>query len=403
VLRNGARFYVDHAHPEYAAPETASARDAALWDKAGERVALAAVRALAATPGGPDVGLYKNNTDGKGASYGMHENYLVDRAVPFEDLVAFITPFLVTRQIFAGSGRVGLGQRGQEPGFQLSQRADFIEAEVGLETTLRRPIVNTRDEPHADPRRWRRLHVIVGDATMMEVATYLRVGATSLVLAALEAGAWGGGFLAQVRLAAPVPAFWEVSRDLGVNRPLALASGETATAVSIQRRYLDLVARLGGGGVEMADLTGRWARLLDGLERDPLSAAREVEWVAKYRLLAALAAREAAGWASPKVAAADLQWTDIRPERSLAGKVAAAGATEALFTESEVARAVSAPPRDTRAWERGRAVAEGGGRTLSANWDSFTAVAADDAVPHRHFLPDPADDAVPHGHSSPDL
>ncbi|HWS57079.1 MAG TPA: proteasome accessory factor PafA2 family protein, partial [Actinotalea sp.] len=182
ILTNGARLYVDHAHPEYSSPEVTNPRDAVVWDAAGERVMLASVRALTANPAMPDVVLYKNNVDGKGASYGTHENYLVDRAVPFEQIVAHLTPFLVTRQVFAGAGRVGLGPTGQGAGFQLSQRADYIEAEVGLETTLRRPIVNTRDEPHADRSRWRRLHLILGDATLLEVSTFLRLGTTSVVL-----------------------------------------------------------------------------------------------------------------------------------------------------------------------------------------------------------------------------
>ncbi|MDR1152963.1 MAG: proteasome accessory factor PafA2 [Bifidobacteriaceae bacterium] len=427
VLGNGARLYVDHAYPEYSAPEVTSARDAAIWDAAGERIVLEAIRMLAATPDGPDIGLYKNNTDGKGASYGTHENYLVDRAVPFDSLVAFMTPFLVTRQVFTGSGRVGLGQHGTEPGFQLSQRADFIEAEVGLETTLHRPIVNTRDEPHADPHRWRRLHVIVGDATVMDIATYLRVGTTCLVLTALESGAWDQAFLDRVRLADPVAGFHQVSRDLSVSRPLALASGGVATALDIQRAYLALATAAAGSatsgmapesresagdaapatsaagppgaseaGAEAADLLARWASILDRLARDPLGTAGEVEWAAKYRLLAALADREPAGWASPRVAAAGLQWTDIRPERSLAARMAAAGAIQVLASEQDVAAAVTTPPRTTRAWARGQAVAKGTPEVWAANWDSVTlaAPAADDA-PRLIDLADPWAHAAP--------
>lgn len=216
ILTNGARLYVDHAHPEYSSPEVTGPRDAVLWDRAGEQVMLASVRALAQVPALPDVALYKNNVDGKGATYGTHENYLVERAVPFIDLARWITPFLVTRQVFTGSGRVGLGQRGERAGYQLSQRADYVEAEVGLETTLRRPIVNTRDEPHADPERWRRLHVIVGDANLLEVATYLKLGTTSLVLWLIERVADGSapGLAAELdalALADPVTAMQEVS------------------------------------------------------------------------------------------------------------------------------------------------------------------------------------------------
>src|SRR6187431_2164180 len=234
----------EYEDPEYSSPEVTNPLDAVRWDRAGERVMLASVRALASTAALPDVALYKNNVDGKGATYGMHENYLVDRAVPFHDLAARLIPFFVTRQAFTGAGRVGLGQRGEEPGFQLSQRADYIEAEIGLETTLRRPIVNTRDEPHADPDRWRRLHVIIGDATMLEVATYLRLGTASLVLwlierAVAEGGA--GGALALVdRLALrdPVAAVHTVSHDLTLTARLELTDGRRLTALEIQQEYL---------------------------------------------------------------------------------------------------------------------------------------------------------------------
>src|SRR5215207_7749667 len=189
ILTNGARLYVDHAHPEYSTPEVTNPRDIVLWDKAGEQVMAEAARRAASIPGNPTIQLYKNNTDGKGASYGSHENYLMDRKTPFIDIVRGLVPFFVTRQVFAGSGRVGIGVEGRTDGFQLSQRADFFEVEVGLETTLKRPIINTRDEPHADADKYRRLHVIIGDANLSELSTYLKVGTTSLVLALIEAKA----------------------------------------------------------------------------------------------------------------------------------------------------------------------------------------------------------------------
>src|ERR1700712_2398728 len=185
ILTNGARLYVDHAHPEYSSPECTNPRDVVLWDKAGEQVALDACR-FASNPGEPDIVLYKNNTDNKGASYGSHENYLMRRSTPFGDIVRHLTPFFVSRQVVCGAGRVGIGQDGRRHGFQISQRADYFEVEVGLETTLKRPIINTRDEPHADPGKYRRLHVIIGDANQAEVSTYLKVGTTSLVLAMIE-------------------------------------------------------------------------------------------------------------------------------------------------------------------------------------------------------------------------
>src|SRR3954464_7138186 len=170
ILTNGARLYVDHAHPEYSTPECTNPRDIVLWDKAGERVRAEAARRAATIPGALPIHLYKNNTDNKGASYGAHENYLMRRSTPFADIVTYLTPFFVTRQIVCGAGRVGIGQDGSGPGFQLSQRADFFEVEVGLETTLKRPIINTRDEPHADADKYRRLHVIIGDANLAEIS-----------------------------------------------------------------------------------------------------------------------------------------------------------------------------------------------------------------------------------------
>ena len=182
ILTNGARLYVDHAHPEYSTPEVTTPLDIVRWDKAGEQVMLDASRRAGQLPGGAPIMLYKNNTDNKGASYGAHENYLMRRSTPFGDIVRHLTPFFVSRQVVCGAGRVGIGQDGREQGFQISQRADFFEVEVGLETTLKRPIINTRDEPHADPEKYRRLHVIIGDANLAEVSTYLKVGTTALVL-----------------------------------------------------------------------------------------------------------------------------------------------------------------------------------------------------------------------------
>ena len=188
ILPNGARLYVDHAHPEYSTPEVTNPRDAVLWDRAGVNVMNTAADAAAAAPGGERILLYKNNTDNKGASYGCHENYLMRRTTPFADVVRHLTPFFISRQVFTGAGRLGIGQEGETSAFQLSQRADFFEVEVGLETTLKRPIINTRDEPHADPEKYRRLHVIVGDANMSDTATFLKMGTTAIVLGMIEDG-----------------------------------------------------------------------------------------------------------------------------------------------------------------------------------------------------------------------
>jgi len=389
ILTNGARLYVDHAHPEYSSPEVTGPLDGVRWDRAGEIVMLASVRALAQNPALPEVALYKNNVDGKGATYGTHENYLVERAVPFADLARRITPFFVTRQVFTGAGRVGIGQRGETPGFQLSQRADYIEAEVGLETTLRRPIVNTRDEPHADPARWRRLHVIIGDANMVQPATYLKLGTTSLVLWLLEQGLPGaGGEAAAAALVAidrlaltdPVGAVHTVSHDVTLTARLDLVDGRRLTALEIQHEYLGAVRAALGlelpapkelPDAETGDVLARWVSILDRLGTDPASCAHEVEWLAKLRLLEGLRRRDHLPWDHPRLAAVDLQWSDLRPERGLYFRLLEAGAIERMVDEDSAERAAVHPPADTRAYFRGEALARYSGHISAASWDSI--------------------------------
>src|SRR6195952_4933597 len=235
ILTNGARLYVDHAHPEYSAPEVTDPLDAVIWDKAGERVMEAAARHVASVPGAAKLQLYKNNVDGKGASYGTHENYLMSRQTPFSAVIAGLTPFLVSRQVVTGSGRVGIGPAGDEPGFQLTQRADYIEVEVGLETTLKRGIINPRDEPHADADKYRRLHVIIGDANLAEVATYLKVGTTALVLDLIEAQALAPG----LALEEPVQALQAISHDPSLTHRIRLRDGRQMTAIEMQLLYLE--------------------------------------------------------------------------------------------------------------------------------------------------------------------
>lgn len=376
ILTNGARLYVDHAHPEYSSPEVTNPRDAVCWDIAGEQI-MALAAGEVATQMGVDIRLYKNNVDGKGASYGTHENFLVDRAVPFSVIVELLTAFLVTRTVFTGSGRVGLGATGQLPGFQLSQRADYMEAEVGLETTLRRPIVNTRDEPHADRARWRRLHLIIGDANLFETATYLKLGTTSAVLWVLEHLAEQPGLqadLAALRLKDPVACVAQVSRDLSLTAPLELADGRHLTALDIQRGYLEVVRRAFAAAAstdaDTEDVLERWADVLTRLGQDRDSCARDVEWVAKLRLLEGLRRRDNLDWDHPRLRALDLQWSDVSPARSIYHRLRAAGAVDTLVSTEATVRAVAHPPRDTRAYFRGEVMARFAPVISAASWDS---------------------------------
>jgi proteasome accessory factor A len=372
ILINGARLYVDHAHPEYSSPEVVTPLDLVRWDKAGERVMLEATRLAAQLPQGQAIVLYKNNTDNKGASYGAHENYLMRRSTPFADIVRHLTPFFVSRQVVCGAGRVGIGQDGRTQGFQVSQRADFFEVEVGLETTLKRPIINTRDEPHADPDVHRRLHVIIGDANLAEVSTYLKVGTTALVLAMIE-----DGFIdADLSVDGPVAALRAVSHDPTLTHLVTLKDGRRLTAVQLQRVYLELAhayvdERL-GGDVDAAtkDVLVRWGSVLDRLERDPFECAGELDWVAKYALLRQYQERDGLDWDDAKLHLIDLQYSDIRPEKGLYHRLVAAGRIERLLTDEQVAAAVHEPPEDTRAYFRGRCIEKFADSVAAASWDS---------------------------------
>ncbi len=376
VLTNGARYYVDHAHPEYSSPECADPLSLVLYDKAGEEVLRRSMRAAAHVfPGTPPVVVYKNNSDGKGNSYGCHENYLVDRSVPFAKIAAAVVPHFVTRQIFTGAGKVGAETTAVDKSkvtYQISQRAEFFEEVIGLETTLKRPIVNTRDEPHADPRRFRRLHVIVGDANLSEVATLLKVGTTALVLSMVEDDVAPHRDLTP---ADPVRAMHQVSTDLTLGRPLTMADGSTATALAVQwelyttaRKYADHhgLEPLGGDDVGEQVLQ-RWEAVLHGLEQDPSTLSRQLDWVAKLRIVEGYRERHGCEWGDSRLSAVDLQYHDLRPERSLYALVG----MERLVDDAAVAAAVTTPPRDTRAWFRGQCLARWPESVVTANWDSL--------------------------------
>ncbi|WP_375488769.1 depupylase/deamidase Dop [uncultured Jatrophihabitans sp.] len=373
ILPNGARLYVDHAHPEYSSPEVTNPLDAVRWDKAGELVMLESARRLPTMPGvEAPINLYKNNTDNKGASYGAHENYLCSRDTPFAALVRHLIPFFVTRQVICGAGRVGLGQDGRTAGFQISQRADFFEVEVGLETTLKRPIVNTRDEPHSDADRYRRLHVIIGDANLSEISTYLKVGTTALVLAMIE-----DDFLAaDLAIAQPIRELHSVSHDPGLRHTIALADGRTITALELQGEYLDRARKYvddrQGDDVDpqTADVLARWESLLTRLRSDAFSAAQELDWVAKLRLLEGYRDRDSLDWDAPRLQLVDLQYSDVRPEKGLYNRLVSRGAMQTLLPAGAAEDAVHTPPADTRAYFRGECLRRYGQAVAAASWDS---------------------------------
>jgi proteasome accessory factor A len=373
ILPNGARLYVDHAHPEYSTPEVTSPLDVVKWDKAGELVMAEAARRVASMPGvNTTINLYKNNTDNKGASYGAHENYLMSRATPFAAIVRHLVPFFVSRQVICGAGRVGIGQDGRTAGFQLSQRADFFEVEVGLETTLKRPIINTRDEPHADADRYRRLHVIIGDANLSEISTYLKVGITSLVLAMIE-----DGFLPDdLTIAQPVRELHEVSHDPALAHEIRLTDGRRLTALQLQGEYLDrsrkfIDDRYGNDADDQTrDVLDRWESVLSKLQADPMQLADELDWVAKLRLLNGYRDRDGLDWDSSRLQLIDLQYADVRPEKGLYHRLVARGAMQTLLPPDAAAAAVANPPEDTRAFFRGECLRRYGPSVAAASWDS---------------------------------
>jgi len=369
VLANGGRLYVDGAHPEYSTPECTTARGVVLYEKAGERIAAAALRAVEQVRGPGSLLVYKNNTDGKGNSYGYHENYLVARAIPFERIARALVPFLVTRQIYAGAGKVGTENQTSPAVYQISQRADFFETLMDLNTMVKRPIINTRDEPHADPAKYRRLHVIAGDVNMTEVATFLKVGAMAVVLDMIEDN-WP---LPAVELEDPVQAIKAVSRDLAVKADLRLAGGKATTAIAVQRAYLKAAQDFYASHeltLPVKEVLVRWEETLDKLERDPRELARELDWVAKRALIESYLDRKGCGWNDPRVAMMDLQYHDVRPEKGLYFTLERANRVERIVMDEEVRQAETVAPLDTRAYFRAACVKKWPQEVYAASWTS---------------------------------
>jgi proteasome accessory factor A len=355
-LRNGARLYLDvGSHPEYATPECDSVPDLVVHDRAGERILegllVDAEKRLHDEGIAGEIYLFKNNTDSAGNSYGCHENYLVSRHGEFGRLADVLIPFLVTRQLICGAGKVLQTPRGAV--YCLSQRAEHIWEGVSSATTRSRPIINTRDEPHADAERYRRLHVIVGDSNMSEYATFLKVGATSILLRMLEDPSF---VLRDMTLENPIRAIREISHDLTGKRTVRLANGREASALDIQGEYLERAKRYaetrGLSPLEERAL-GMWEYCLNGLESDPFKLDRECDWVIKHNLIEAYCAKHDLPLSHPKVALIDLQYHDVNRERGLFYRLQRRGVVERVTTDEAVDEAVETPPQTTRARLRG--------------------------------------------------
>ena len=355
LLGNGGRWYVDGAHPEYATAECSNPREVVAQERAGLLVAAESLKGLNQRYGKETFLLYKNNSDGKGNSYGYHENYLVARAIPFDTLTKILVPFLVTRQIMCGAGKVGSENASTPTPFQISQRADFCECLVDLNTMVKRPIMNSRDEPHTEHALYRRLHVIVGDANMAEVSTYLKVGTLALVLQMAEAGAE----LPMLELDNPVGAIKAISRDLEVKEDLRLAGGTSTKAIAIQREYLKAAHEFFAChecSPQTKDVLVKWESVLDKLEQDPSQLAGELDWVAKQQMMMSYMDRKGCGWKDPWIAMLDLQYHDIRPEKGLYYTLEKNNRMERVVLDEEIVKAVHEPPQETRAYFRGTCV-----------------------------------------------
>ncbi len=355
-LGNGARLYLDvGSHPEYATPECDSVRELVVHDKAGERILEQllnnAEQRLDEEGVHGDVYLFKNNTDSAGNSYGCHENYCTSRRDDFSSYAEVLIPFLVSRQIYAGAGKVLQTARGAM--YCVSQRAEHIWEGVSSATTRSRPIINTRDEPHADAERYRRLHVIVGDSNMSEYTNYLKVGACSLMLRMLEEPQV---VLRDMTLENPIRAIREISHDITCQRRVRLANGREVSALDIQSEYLNRAIRFAEHhelNTEEKMALDMWEHCLTAIEDDPLTLDKELDWVIKYKLIEAYRERHDLELSDARVALLDLQYHDVNQKRGLFYRMQRKGMVERIVTDAEISKAVETPPQTTRARLRG--------------------------------------------------
>ena len=368
VLVNGARFYNDHTHPEYSTPECRTLRDLVAHDRAGERIVQKAADQRNRQIGSDVIQLYKNNTDFHGHSYGCHDNYLVSRTIPFSELEIGLIPFLVSRQVLAGAGKVGVEkqEQGYQPGgFQLSQRADFMEASLGVDTMFNRPILNTRDEPHANREKYRRLHLIVGDANMCEYATALKVGTTRVVLDLI-----GQNIAPVIELENPVRAIQALSHDPDLKITVNQKRGPSLSACQIQWIYLDAAQKAFAGYDDETDwILREWAEVLTLLAQDRWALVGSLDWVTKLSLLEQFRAEENLEWSDPWLPSLDLEYHNVNPERGLFLGLEAEGQVKRLCDEDDILRAMSEGPFDTRGGIRGLCVKRFGGEIQSVQWE----------------------------------
>ncbi len=389
VLSNGARFYNDHAHPEYSTPECTTLAELVAQDKAGERIlAECAKRRNTHLPAGCEARLYKNNTDFVGHSYGCHDNYLMRRDVPWERLVREVVPFLVTRQIFAGAGKMGVegeDAAGQPGVFQIAQRSDFFTVLCSIDTMNRRPLVNTRDEPHADAELYRRFHVIIGDANMSQFATALKIGTTALVLDLIEQGK-----APVLEFANPIEATKAISRDESCAWLVELRDGRKIPAIDVQRRYLGAAREHCAADAETTWLLREWEAVLDDLAADFWRCRDRLDWVAKKFLLTTFQESEKLAWTDPWLQSIDLEYHNVSLENGLYYELMREGQMRRIVSEDDIRRAIFYPPETTRAFFRGRAVARFNREIETIQWDEIAF--ASNGTRRTVALPHPAHD-----------
>ena len=367
VLSNGARFYNDHTHPEYSTPECSSLFSLVAHDVAGEKIVAESTKIRNQELGDKSVQIFKNNTDYSGHSYGTHDNYLIPRKIPFDHLVKGLVPFLVTRQLYAGAGKIGsenpnsIGYKG----LQLAQRSDFIEKILSIETMTQRPIINTRDEPHAIRNKYRRLHLIMGDANMSAYATALKVGTTRLVLNLIASG----GKLPNIELENPVEDVQKVSLEKNRNAKLKKTSGDSITALEIQEIYLEAIEQnFSNQNKEWSWIIQEWGKTLNDFKHSPEKLSNRIDWAIKEKLFLEFMESENFSWDDPMLQSLDLEYHNLDPDRGLYRGLEQENHVYSLLTEEEINCAIEFPPAGTRAKIRGDAVNKESEKIKSIHW-----------------------------------